>query len=341
MIFKNIELFNVTELRPDANGVGFEFCRLPASLDEHLSSGGVRMNHEATGIELRFVMKGDAITLRLVSVPAAEGRAVEAHYVNVYFGNILGGWMDQEVNRIVYGTPTDIVIKRPAAMASYKKISAQYGFPYDPEVLRVILEPGMYRLLDVIGECEPPAEAQLPKRRYLAYGSSITHGSLALNPAYYYPTKIGEYFGAETRNLGYAGSACVEPQMADELAKLPFDFATVEMGINVLSMETEEFDRRVRYMIRRLAETHPDAEIFCISPFYCDADWRGSEKPNEFRRVIAEAVAAYGSPCVHAIDGLSCLDGAHGLSGDLVHPSPRGVACIAENLINQLKPYLA
>ncbi len=341
MIFKGVELFNVTELRSDPNGNGFEFCRLPASLDEHLSAAGIRMNHESTGVEIRFVMKGDSITLRLVSVPAAEGRIAEAHYVNVYYGNILGGWMDQEVNRVVYATPTDIVIKHPAAMATYQKISADYQFPYDPQVVRVILEPGMYRLLDVIGECEPPMPAQLPKRRYLAYGSSITHGSLALNPAYYYPTKIGEYFGAETRNLGFSGSACVEPAVADELSKLDFDFATVEMGINVLSLEVEEFDRRVRYMIQRLADSHPNAEIFCISPFYCDADLRGSEKPNEFRRVIDAAVADYGSPCVHAINGLSCLDGAHGLSGDLVHPAPRGVACIADALIAHLKPYLS
>lgn len=334
MIFKNIELFNVDEVTEDKENGGYILHRVPLSVENALSDGGKRMNTWNTGVEFRFVMKSDEVTLRLRTV---EGDALP---VLVYFGSLCGSWDNEEVNRVVYREPTDIVIRRPAEMATYEKISDDYSLPYSATVVRVILQPGPCRLIDVIGECEPPTPDLLPRRKYLAYGSSITHGSLALSPVRYFAFRIGEAFRAESRNLGFAGAAYLEKEVADYLAAADFDFATLELGVNVFHLEDEEFDRRVRYMIRVVAASHPNAEIFCVSPFYCNADMQGSGKPHAFRRIISRAVAECGFANVHEINGLSCLSTPDGLSGDLTHPNPMGVDRITDALTRQMAPFI-
>ncbi len=342
MIFKNAEFFNVSDLTPDTVHGGYVLHRLPTSL-EGVMAGGGNANRDATGVEIRFVMRGDRVTLRLAAVPEPDNEG--QHFigncrVSVYYGNMLGGWWDQEKDRHIGEDVTDLVICRPPEMETCRAISRAADFPYAADVVRVLLEPGHYRFFDIIGDIEPPKPEQLPGRRYVAYGSSITHGSLGLSTAWYYPTRVGEYFRAETRNLGFAGSCRLEPEVADALAALDFDVATLEVGINVLGMPEEEFDRRVRNLIATVAGAHPTAEIFCISPFYCHADWRGDRAPMAFRRIVARAVADYASPHVHEINGLSCLGSADGLSCDLVHPSPIGTDRIASALITQMKPYI-
>lgn len=342
MIFKNAEFFNVSDMTPDAVHGGYIMHRFPASL-ESIMAGGGKANRDAAGVEIRFVMRGDRVTLRLSAVPEedAEGR----HFIgncraSVYYGNMLGGWWDQEKDRHIGEEVTDLVIQRPPEMQTCRDIHHIADFPYAADVVRVVLEAGHYRFFDIIGDIEPPKPEQLPRRRYIAYGSSITHGSLGLYTAWYYPTRVGEYFRAETRNLGLAGSCFLEPEVANALASLDFDIATLELGINVLGMAEEEFDRRVRNLIATVAGAHPQAEIFCISPFYSHADWKGGHAPTAFRRIIARAVADYDSPHVHEINGLTCLGSADGLSCDLVHPSPIGTDRITSALIRQMQPYI-
>lgn len=53
------------------------------------------------------------------------------------------------------------------------------------------------------------------EKTYLAYGSSITHGSLALAAPCSYPFQIARRLGCDYLNLGYAGSAYLEREMAE------------------------------------------------------------------------------------------------------------------------------
>ena len=99
MIFKNIELFNVSELRPDANGVGFEFCRLPAALDAHLrSSAGYLIG------EKLFRYKGE-------NSPAIDAGDPDSDYSNE--PNILHiGGNGKRVNMGAYGNTPEAALTR-------------------------------------------------------------------------------------------------------------------------------------------------------------------------------------------------------------------------------------
>ena len=338
MIYKDILLHNVSEITP-VDGGGFAFHRLPVSVEATMSEQGQRMNRFTTGVELRFKMISDKvkITLRHVGPPTSSAQ------VYVYHGSVLGGW-DEFTKSIPGGTCREIEINKYPRMTMLWEATKAGDYEFSPEIVRLVLPAGTLELCDVEGEFEPPLPEDMPKETYLAYGSSITNGSLALNMPSTFTTVVGEHFRVDVRNLGFASSAKLERAVADEIAAMgergEWSFATLCMGINVLRIEESDFAERVDYMIRAVAGRNPDKHIFCISPFLCEDDMEGSDIPTTFRRVVKEAVENYGSYMVHYVDGLSLMGTPAGLSGDLTHPSPIGVRMISDGLIRAIREYI-
>lgn len=337
MIYENIELFNVSELTPDGRD-GMLMHRFPLSVEQALTDQGKRMNVSATGIEFRFRMLGDRVTLKLRM--ENEDNIGIAY---VYQGSVIRGSMD--CTHYIRGDKiTEIVIERIADMTNYNAITESGRFPFDPELVRVVLNAGRVRFCGVEGECEPPREADLPARTYLAYGSSITHGSVSLNMPSSFVSLTAQHFRADARNLGMAGSCRLEPEVAHHIAEMgrrgEWDLATLCMGINVLSWEPSKIEERVDYMIRTVADANPEKPVFCISPLYCGSDRKENGLAENWRTIIKRLVKQYNAPNVHYISGLQLLDGSYGLSGDHVHPSPLGVRTIAANLIRAMEPWL-
>lgn len=337
MIYQNIELFNVSELTAGEGG-GMILHRFPLSVEKALSDQGKRMNVGATGVELRFRMTGGRVTLRL---RMEDENAIGIAYI--YQGGIIRESMD--CTRFIRGDRvTEIVIDPVPDMAKIETIQASGQFPYDPALVRVILNNGRLRFFGVEGDCEPPRPSDTPRRTYLAYGSSITHGSTSLNAPSSFVSVTAQNLGVDARNLGMAGSCRLEPEVARHIAEMgcrgEWDFATLCMGINVLSWEPPVIEERVRYLIGTVAGANPDKSIFCISPLYCHSDCKNDGAAQKWRDIIQRLVAEYGSPRVHYVSGLRLLDGAWGLSGDRTHPSPLGVREIAKNLTAAMAPFV-
>lgn len=331
MIYKNVEIFNVAELTEGSYGM--QIHRYPTSVEAVFGDQGKRMNKNATGVEIRFRMISDTVKLRL----SLGGT------VYVYHGSVLGGWKEFS-RQVAGGEGSEIVIERMQHPAVYQAITKAGNHPFSPEVVRIVCNGGPLEIIDVEGECVPPTPEELPKRTYLAYGSSITHGSLSLNAPSSFAFCVGEHFHTDVRNLGLAGSALLEREVADYIADMgkqgKWDFATLCMGANCINIPEEDIYSRVTYMIETVAGANPDKHIFCISPIYCLSDLKGGEAPSRWRRIIGELVEKYNSDKVHYINGLTLLDGAWGLSGDFVHPAPMGVRAIAENLIAYMENYI-
>lgn len=331
MIYKNVEIFNVAELTKGEYGM--QTHRFPTSVEAALSEKGKEVNKSASGVEIRFRMLGDSVKLRLSLGSNAY----------LYRGSVLGGWQDFSYQIAGHGG-SEIVIERMKNPERYWAVTESGNYPFSPEVVRIVCNNGTLQIIDVEGECEPPSAADLPKRTYLAYGSSITSGSLSLTKPSSFVSMVGEHFRTDVRNLGLAGAALVEKEVADHIAEMgargEWDFATLCMGINCLTLPDEEIYRRVSYMIETVAGANPDKHIFCISPLYSNVDLNGGPSPGRWRRIIGELVEKYNSDKVHYINGLTLMDGAWGLSGDFVHPAPMGVRAIAENLIAAMEIYI-
>ena len=283
---------------------------------------------KSTGIELRFRIKGDAATCILSAEPAEE-----ANTAYIYYGSIQGGW--QNSSKAILDTPTRIMIQKPDNMEYLKRISKELGLPFSPEVVRVVLPYGQINFLGIEGEVEPPKKEELPEKTYLAYGSSITHGSLALAMPYSYPFRIGQKLGTDYINMGFAGTAQMEKSMAEYLvSRKDWDFATVEMGINMVGNQfsTEEFEKNVDEFTKVLSlDPRP---VFATS-LYGFTDPAIRERGTEFRGIVEK----YAKDRLIFVDGLELLDNPVYISQDMVHPSLEGMELITQNWCKVLKKY--
>lgn len=315
MIFQNIDFHNVEEIVKD--GDGYRMYRFPRALAEKMEDGAERISNMATGVELRFRIKGDKAVLRL----RAEAEE-EAQVAYIYFGAFQGGWYIS--SKVIHEEETRITIARPENMETMKAITGAQQLGFDPEVVRVVLPYGCIHYLGVEGEIEAPSRADYPEKTYLAYGSSITHGSLSLAMPYSYPFRISQKADCDYINLGMAGSARLEKVFAEYLvSRKDWDFASLELGINMRHNYSEEaFEERVRDFLDILVKD--GRPVFVTNLFGFQGELQ--EKGQRFREIVKKYAV---EPLVFT-DGLELLSEPHFVSQDLVHPSLEGMEGIAE-----------
>ena len=329
MKFKNIEIHNVAELVKGKGG-GVSWLRFPKSVAEKFEGGEGAYNvaRYGTGVELRFVIEsGDSAVIRM--------RKFENDDVNntfhVFRGGIQGGWEDAGVNNCVGREPKDFVIKRSKNIDVLKKISPNDGC--SPEVVRVIFNRGRYELLDITGNVRPPEKGEVPDKKILFYGSSITHGSNALDMSHSFASIIGSRLNYDVYNLGMAGHCRIEHDTIDYISSLEWNVAVLEFGINVLDWETEKVAERVDYALENIAKKHPDKPVFMISPFYCDNDLlKDGVRSKPWRITMEERIRKANLPNMTYINGIDILDDPKYLCADVLHPNIEGVQKIADDL---------
>lgn len=313
MIFQNIEFHNVEEIVPYEDG--WKLYRAPESVRQ---TGGDRLKNSAgysTGIELRFCILGEYAEIRLRTVPIAEGQMAF-----VYYGSIQGGW--QQSSYVITERETVLRIPRPGNMVHLHTITENAGLPFSPEVVRLVLPYGNTIFLGASGDICPPDAAQLPKKTLLSYGSSITHGSLALVAPYAYPFRLAQKLKMDTLNKGFAGTCLCEREMAEWFVRRKdWHAATIELGINMMGMEEAEFERRIdEFTAIMAADGRP---VFATSIFATASD---GPKHDLFRQIVRK----YAEPRLHFVDGLDLLERPEFISQDGVHPSLEGIAQIAD-----------
>ena len=339
MIFKNVEIHNVAKLYEAERG-GTTWLRVPEDVYSALEHGvqARNMAKSGTGVELRFVIKsGEGATIRMAQLDPCNFRNV----FHVYRGGIQGGWEDCELNCVVPGEPTDFFIKKTDYLPYLKKAAAEYGDPWDPEVIRVIIDRGAYRILDVIGDVAPPERSMCPEKTVMFYGSSITSGSNSIDASHSWPAVVGYNLACDVKNLGLSGSCAIEPAVIDYIADTGknggWDVCVMELGINVLGWDRQKKLERATNAVRTVALSNPDKKVFVISPFYTENDFIGEHKAAQWREVLESVVKKENLANVTYINGLSLLGSVKYLSADKVHPNIYGVQKIADSLTAIMK----
>ena len=342
MIYKNFEIHNVSEIIDNGDG-SISWKRVPSSVHSEMEKANAdRMVHNSTGVELRFVINGDSATVRMSTY---EDNPNSFSTFHVYRGGIQGGWEDHEIHRHVTGKIQDFVIKKSPNMERLKEMSVQCGYDWDPSVVRIIFDRGRYRIYDVLGDVSAPTSDQRPKKTLLAYGSSITHGSNAIDQSHAWVSVLAHNLNMDSRNLGMAGSCALEPAMADYIAsegeQNHWDVATLELGINVLDWEEEKIESRTENIIKEVAGRNPTKPVFVISPFYhCAEHFNPNDKAHVWRKTVESVTRRLAYPNVTYINGLDVLDGMQYISADMVHPNIYGAERIAAVLTERIKKVL-
>lgn len=331
VVYKNAELYNVSEVHKTERGL--EMFRIPKAVEEKCGPRVALMNSNACGVEIRFNMVSDKVDITLCAPEGADS------FFLVYYGAVGSGW--QECIKGFNDVPKTVTVSKPEKLERLQKISDSIGTDFDPALVRLRFPNRKVFIKDIVGDITPPRPDQVPKLRMLSYGSSITHGSLGILPTNTYAGRCAEKLGVDLINLGIAGGACLEPAMADYIASRDdWDFATVEMGINILGIEPCDFKSRVMNMVKTVASSHPDKKVFFIDVFYCEEDLAGGKRAEVFRSIVKECTAKYleeGLSNIVYVNGLDMLPNAAGLSGDFTHPTVRGCETISDNLIAKIK----
>ncbi|MFJ6661796.1 GDSL-type esterase/lipase family protein [Streptomyces sp. NPDC091377] len=119
----------------------------------------------------------------------------------------------------------------------------------------------------------PVTPAADPGRKgWLHHGSSISHGSDAASPTTTWPALAAGLGGVELTNLGFGGSALLDPFTARAMRDTPADLISVKIGINLVNtdlMRLRAFTPAVHGFLDTLREGHPTTPLLVISPILC------------------------------------------------------------------------
>ncbi|MFH8797523.1 GDSL-type esterase/lipase family protein [Streptomyces sp. NPDC017941] len=107
---------------------------------------------------------------------------------------------------------------------------------------------------------------------WLHHGSSISQGSDAATPTGTWPARAAALAGVDLVNLGFGGSALLDPFTARALRDTPADLISVKLGINVVNtdlMRLRAFTPAVHGFLDTVREGHPTVPLLVVSPILC------------------------------------------------------------------------
>ena len=335
MIYENVELHNVAETRPAAGGVRLQ--RVPEDVRSDLGEAARMRVLQPDNCEIRFVSDSDEARVTLSS----EGETD----VTLFYGSF-----DGRDRYTITPEPTTITLQLPERLQQLDRQWWQ-DQPFAPAVRRLVFggrrrEPVILHGIEGIG-IRPPRPEELPDLRYLAYGTSITHGFDCEGPHLSYVGQAAWHLGADLINLGVGGACHCEPAFGDHIAgRDDWDVATLALSVNMQGFPMDEFRRRVEYVVNAVAASDTSRPVACITlwPYFRDfginppGEYGGT--PEEFRQALRDIAAACPSPNVHLFEGPDMLTNIGGLTGDLIHPSDNGMIEMGRNLAMKLKRLL-
>ncbi|MEF8853725.1 MAG: GDSL-type esterase/lipase family protein [Haloarculaceae archaeon] len=330
--YPTVSLHNVTDLAvPDWADGGSQLCRLPREVRRRLNVVARDRVRDPTGCELRFVPESDDATVE-VTLSARGGTTV-----HTFWGEF------QSVNPVDVGQePTACEFSLPERV---RNLDADETGAFDPRVCRLRFDAwGPVAVHDVSGPARPPEPAELPDRRYLAYGTSITEGAVS-DPHLGYVPRAAGHLGVDPLNLGMAGSAYCEPAIAEHLAdRDDWDLATLAISVNMANrgFTVDQFRERAGRLLESVAGAHPAKPVVAITLFPYHADLVAGDDPERargYRDAVRETVADSPHDNLSLVEGEDLLD-APGLMDDILHPGDAGMIQIGDRLADELAEVL-
>jgi hypothetical protein len=107
---------------------------------------------------------------------------------------------------------------------------------------------------------------------WVHYGSSISQGSNADHPLGAWAMVAASLGGVDLVNMGFSGSALLDPFVARTMRDVPADLLSMKVGINIVNtdlMRLRAFRPAVHGFLDTLRDGHPDTPLVLMSPVYC------------------------------------------------------------------------
>jgi len=336
-----LSFHNVTEtvLQPDG---GLALFRIPKAVRDSLSVLGRMVAEDSAGIELRFVTEAPAFRISLGSLPSFLS-PYEFHGQEVV---IFRGPYVHSVHRIEPGRVNVIHVAPWSGAPLPESASGTKRRGFSPDVWRVFLGrcARIFHGLETFGApCRPPHPEELPSRRWLAYGSSITNGAAPSSHLGSYIYHAARAADLDVLNLGLSGSCHCEARMAEFLgSRQDYEIATLEVGVNMRKdFSPEEFQARVTHLLDAVAAPGSNRRVFLLTPFPNMNDSGLSAAQEAFSQILRGLAASGKWQGVSLIEGGAILDDPGDLTADLIHPSDYGHARMGMHLGQILRASIA
>lgn len=185
-------------------------------------------------------------------------------------------------------------------------------------------------------------------KRWLTYGSSITHCQQADGPSEAWPSLVARQYGWQLYSLGFAGECQLDPAVESTIEQLPADFISLCLGINSYNaavFSERSYASQVLGFIANIRKAHPKVPIAVITPVL---SLPREEAPNavgwtlrQYRAATADVVRVLrerGDTRIQFLDGESVFSPAESatLMPDTLHPDTAGYRLMATRLGPQL-----
>ena len=195
-------------------------------------------------------------------------------------------------------------------------------------------------------DAELSAAQETDAKKWITYGSSITHCRTADSPTQTWPAIVARTRGYDLTCLGYGGQCHLDPMVARMIRDREADVISLCVGINIHSgsLNQRTFGPSILGFVQIVREKHPTTPIALISPIYCSDR---EDTPNvvgftlkQMRvevKKAAEILRKNGDENITYIDGLNVFDSdnAH-LLPDGLHPNNEGYAIMGQNVLKHL-----
>ena len=320
VVFRNAleEPFDLYGVMHDGEG----YCRMPREIVETVSENCTHLSRNPAGGRLRFKTNSPYIVVKAI-MKKHEKRSHISLAASTGFDCYINGRFDG-----LFSPDPE------SAETSYLAVRKYDGFA-EREVL-FNLPP--YNELDdlfiglhkdaTLSHGAKYTRTPLP---VVFYGSSITQGGCASRPGMTYQNILSRMMDLDYINLGFAGSARGEENMAKYIAQLEMSAFVLDYDHNAPTVDwLRETHKRFFTIVR---EKHPDIPIIMLSrPTYYSTDDMLRRKDVILRTYNDAALG--GDRNVYFIDGETLYDSSvkDDATVDTVHPTELGFTCMAKRI---------
>ncbi|UDL89374.1 GDSL-type esterase/lipase family protein [Mesorhizobium sp. PAMC28654] len=295
---------------------------------------------EPAGVRIAFrsrttLIEVDTVPTRFVyvGVPARPAGLYDLHIDGGLAGQASAG----DADTVTFDMATGSVTKQKGEISTLRFTD----LPDHDKAIEIWLPYGeITQLVEVRTNAPVEPFPDRGRKVWLHHGSSISKGSNTDSPSTSWPVLAAAQGEVELINLGFSGSALLDPFTARVIRDTPADLISLKIGINLVNtdlMRMRAFTSAVHGFVDVIREGRPTVPILLVSPLYCpihedtpgpgafDLDalaagkiaFRATGNPadraqgkltlvsirDELQRIARQRMA--GDPHLHYLDGLS------------------------------------
>ncbi len=326
MFHDGIEFYNVDYLEQNDEIHGLQLHRFKRKLIDKFDFP--RPASFSRGCEMRFDYTHEKIVVYLCAID-------EDARVSIFFGEHFSGEVVLEK-----GVITPVTVEMHERLVNFfNKDLLEKNARYSVDLCRIFFESTAkvsYCGKKLINKRRQKLRTKPRPKQFLAYGSSITHGSTAISNYNSYIQILARKLGMDALSFGMSGACMCEREIADHIAEVEgISFYYLEIGINMRENYTiPQFEERIEYMFEKLQGKKVFATTIYSNWFTHFNDghvYEIEKKMNEILTIKAEKNG------ITLFDGTEILENLELLCADLVHPSTHGQIEMANVLYKKLR----